>query len=175
MEGSGFDPARAAGPSGPVHGPPVDPAGGTSFAGLSLVARILRARELAAAAAGLPPLDSDQVLDLQRTAGNLLTSGALARWIDALPAAAPVELRVSCTAGPTARYEIAVGGAAAVAVELGAGDAATLPLPDEGAGTLAITGPDGATVRVGLPPAAPIALALGAARFVAFADPGART
>ena len=47
----------------------------------------MRGRELAAAAAGLPPLDSDQVLDLQRTAGNRLTTGALARWTDGLGAA----------------------------------------------------------------------------------------
>ena len=52
----------------------------------SLVARIMRGRELAAAAAGLPPLDSDQVLDLQQTAGNRLTTGALARWTDGMPA-----------------------------------------------------------------------------------------
>ena len=47
----------------------------------------MRGRELAAAAAGLPPLDSDQVLDLQRTAGNQLTTGALSRWTDGLGAA----------------------------------------------------------------------------------------
>ena len=35
-------------------------------------------------AAGIPPLDSDQVLDLQRTAGNRLTTGALGRWNDLL-------------------------------------------------------------------------------------------
>lgn len=55
--------------------------------GLALVARIIGGRGLAADAAGIPPLASDQVLDLQQTAGNRLTSGALARWTDALPAA----------------------------------------------------------------------------------------
>ncbi len=74
-------------PQQPGHAPPVDPGGGPSYGGLSLVARILRGRELAAEAAGIPPLDSDQVLDLQRTAGNQLTTGALARWIDGLQAA----------------------------------------------------------------------------------------
>ena len=74
-------------PQAPGHEPPVDPGGGPSYGGLSLVARILRGRELAAEAAGIPPLDSDQVLDLQRTAGNQLTTGALARWIDGLQAA----------------------------------------------------------------------------------------
>ncbi len=57
----------------------------------------MRGRELAADAAGIPPLDSDQVLDLQRTAGNRLTAGALGRWTDALAdwpidAAVPQEL-----------------------------------------------------------------------------------
>jgi hypothetical protein len=72
---------------GPSFEPPVDPAGGPSVHGLSLVARIMRGRELAAEAAGIPPLDSEQVLDLQRTAGNSLTTGALARWTDVLEAA----------------------------------------------------------------------------------------
>jgi hypothetical protein len=84
MEGS-F--RREGTPQAPGHEPPVDPGGGPSYGGLSLVARILRGRELAAEAAGIPPLDSDQVLDLQRTAGNQLTTGALARWIDGLQAA----------------------------------------------------------------------------------------
>jgi hypothetical protein len=50
----------------------------------ALVEQIVRGRELAAEAAGLPPLDSEQVLDLQRSAGNRLTSGALARWTGVL-------------------------------------------------------------------------------------------
>jgi hypothetical protein len=54
--------------------------------GLALVARIMGGRGLAADAAGIPPLASDQVLDLQQTAGNRLTSGALSRWTNALPA-----------------------------------------------------------------------------------------
>jgi hypothetical protein len=83
MEGS-F--RRETAPQPPGFEPPVEP-GGPSFGGLSLVARILRGRELAAEAAGIPPLDSDQVLDLQRTAGNQLTTGALARWVDGLQAA----------------------------------------------------------------------------------------
>ena len=68
-------------PSEPVFEPPVDPGeGGPSPSGLFQAARILRARALATEAAGLPPLDSDQVLDLQRTAGNRLTARALSRW-----------------------------------------------------------------------------------------------
>src|SRR5829696_6891440 len=87
MEG-GFIGERGPARPGPDFEPPVDRgAGGPSFGGLSLVARILRGRELAAEAAGIPPLDSDQVLDLQRTAGNQLTTGALARWVDGLEAA----------------------------------------------------------------------------------------
>jgi hypothetical protein len=77
-----FEPQRRPAPG---FEPPVEPGEGRSLRGLALVARIMRGRELAADAAGIPPLDSDQVLDLQRTAGNRLTSGALARWIDALP------------------------------------------------------------------------------------------
>jgi hypothetical protein len=69
----------------PEFEPPVEPGGGTSLRGLAAVAKIFRANELATDAAGIPPLDSDQVLDLQRTAGNRLTAGALARWIEALP------------------------------------------------------------------------------------------
>ena len=69
----------------PEFEPPVEPGDGTSLRGLAAVAKIVRGRELAADAAGIPPLDSDQVLDLQRTAGNRLTAGALARWIEALP------------------------------------------------------------------------------------------
>jgi hypothetical protein len=45
-------------------------------------ARILDARAPATDAEGIPPLDSDQVLDLQRSAGNRLTAAALARWTD---------------------------------------------------------------------------------------------
>jgi len=71
--------------SAPQFEPPVEPGDGTSLRGLAAVARIARGRELATDAAGVPPLDSDQVLDLQRTAGNRLTAGALARWIDAVP------------------------------------------------------------------------------------------
>ena len=86
MEAGGHEPGvRAPGRSGPAYVPPADP-GGPSVHGLSLVARIMRGRELATAAAGLPPLDSDQVLDLQQTAGNRLTTGALARWTDGMPA-----------------------------------------------------------------------------------------
>ena len=88
MDGGGFIGERGPARPGPGFEPPVDPgAGGPSVHGLSLVARIMRGRELAAEAAGIPPLDSDQVLDLQRTAGNSLTAGALARWTDVLAAA----------------------------------------------------------------------------------------
>jgi len=88
VEGGGFIGERGPARPGPGFEPPADPgAGGPSIHGLSLVARIMRGRELAAEAAGIPPLDSDQVLDLQRTAGNSLTSGALARWTDVLEAA----------------------------------------------------------------------------------------
>jgi hypothetical protein len=80
----GFEARRETGPPEPVFQPPVDPGDGPSLRGLALVARIMRARELADAA-GIPPLDSDQVLDLQRSAGNRMTAAALARWIDALP------------------------------------------------------------------------------------------
>ena len=87
MEGGQFSGERTPARPGPSFEPPADPgAGGPSVHGLSLVARIMRGRELAATAAGLPPLDSDQVLDLQRTAGNQLTTGALARWTDGPPA-----------------------------------------------------------------------------------------
>jgi hypothetical protein len=78
----GFEPTQR---PPPEFEPPVEPGDGTSPRGLAAVARIARGRELAADSAGVPPLDSDQVLDLQRTAGNRLTAGALARWIDALP------------------------------------------------------------------------------------------
>ena len=92
MEGGGHEPGtRVPGHAGPSFEPPADPAGGPSVHGLSLVARIMRGRELAATAAGLPPLDSDQVLDLQRTAGNQLTTGALARWTDGMGAAIQAE------------------------------------------------------------------------------------
>jgi hypothetical protein len=80
MEG-GFDPQRAR--PAPGFEPPVEPGRDPGLRGLALVARIMRGRELAADAAGIPPLDSDQVLDLQRTAGNSLTTGALARWTEA--------------------------------------------------------------------------------------------
>jgi hypothetical protein len=87
MEAGGHEPGtRLPGRPGPSFEPPADPSW-PSVHGLSLVARIMRGRELATAAAGLPPLDSDQVLDLQRTAGNRLTTGALARWTDGLDAA----------------------------------------------------------------------------------------
>jgi hypothetical protein len=82
----GFDERPQPARRGPQFEPPVDPGEGPSRRGLALVARIVGGRGLAADAAGIPPLDSDQVLDLQRTAGNRLTSGALARWTDALPA-----------------------------------------------------------------------------------------
>ncbi len=88
MEGSGFIGERGPARAGPSFEPPADPgAGGPSVHGLSLVARIMRGRELAAEAAGIPPLDSDQVMDLQRTAGNSLTTHALSRWTDVLEAA----------------------------------------------------------------------------------------
>ena len=88
MDSGEFIGKRGPARQGPGFEPPADPgAGGPSIHGLSLVARIMRGRELAAEAAGIPPLDSDQVLDLQRTAGNSLTAGALARWTDVLAAA----------------------------------------------------------------------------------------
>jgi hypothetical protein len=88
MEGGQFSGERSSARPGPGFEPPADPgAGGPSVHGLSLVARIMRGRELAAEAAGIPPLDSDQVLDLQRTAGNSLTTSALSRWTDVLEAA----------------------------------------------------------------------------------------
>jgi len=84
MEG-GFEAERGAARRGPGFEPPADPgAGHPSVHGLSLIAQIVRGRELAAEAAGVPPLDSYQVLDLQRSAGNQLTAGALARWTDLL-------------------------------------------------------------------------------------------
>ena len=87
VEGGGFIGERGPARPGPSLEPPIDPdGGGPSVHGLSLVARIMRGRELAAEAAGIPPLDSEQVLDLQRTAGNSLTTGALARWTDVLEA-----------------------------------------------------------------------------------------
>jgi len=87
MEG-GFEAERGTARPAPGFEPPVEPGSGPSLRGLSLVARIMRGRELAGDAAGIPPLDSDQVLDLQRTAGNQLTTGALARWNDLLEAGA---------------------------------------------------------------------------------------
>jgi hypothetical protein len=95
MEG-GFE--RGSERPAPQFEPPVEP-GGAWLRGLALVARIMRGRELAADAAGIPPLDSDQVLDLQRTAGNRLTTGALGRWTDLL-AQEPVE-------GPVAQQLLA--------------------------------------------------------------------
>lgn len=166
MEGSGFEAARGPARRGPSFDPPADPAGGPSIGGLSLLAQILRGRELAAAAAGIPPLDSDQVLDLQRTAGNLLTGGALARWVDPLAAyAAPGALRLDCTAGAPAQYEIELDGAPVATAAMAEGDAVTVQLP---AGVvLRITRPDGATASAELPPEAPVALTVGDARFVA--------
>ena len=76
----GFEPQRR---PAPEFEPPVEPGDGTSLRGLSAAARIMRGP--ATDAAGVPPLDTDQVLDLQRTAGNRLTAGALSRWIEALP------------------------------------------------------------------------------------------
>ena len=76
----GFEPQRR---PAPEFEPPVEPGDGTSLRGLSAAARIMRGPS--ADADGVPPLDTDQVLDLQRTAGNRLTAGALARWIEALP------------------------------------------------------------------------------------------
>jgi hypothetical protein len=91
VDSGGFIGERGPARQGPGFEPPADPgAGGPSVHGLSLVARIMRGRELAAEAAGIPPLDSDQVLDLQRTAGNRLTAGALTRWVDSLPAEASI-------------------------------------------------------------------------------------
>jgi hypothetical protein len=81
---AGFDPERASAPPAPEFEPPRDPGPGPSLHGLALIARILRAEELAADAAGIPPLDSDQVLDLQQSAGNRLTERALSRWTDPL-------------------------------------------------------------------------------------------
>jgi len=165
MEGSGFEATR--GPTGPEPSfePPADPAAGP-LGGLALLAQILRGRELAAAAAGLPPLDSDQVLDLQRSAGNQLTSGALARWVAPLAAyVAPGALRIDCTAGAPAQYEIALDGVALATATLAEGDAVTVQLP---AGVvLAITAPDGTAASAELPAEAPVALAVGDARFVA--------
>ncbi len=166
MEGSGFEAARGPARPGPSFEPPSDPAGGLSIGGLSLVAQILRGRELAAAAAGLPPLDSDQVLDLQRTAGNLLTSGALSRWVDPLAVhQAAGEVHVSCTAGEPADYEMALDGVPVATAALAEGDTVRVRLPP--GRMLRITGPDGTAAEAELPAEAPVALALGAARFVA--------
>jgi hypothetical protein len=93
MEG-GFEAERGGARPAPQFEPPVEPGGEPSLRGLALVARIMRGRELAADAAGIPPLDSDQVLDLQRTAGNRLTAGALGRWTDLL-ADEPVDRTVA--------------------------------------------------------------------------------
>ena len=68
-------------PSEPAFEPPVEPGvDGRRADGLFPAAQIRRARALAAEAAGMPPLDSDQVLDLQRSSGNRLTARALAPW-----------------------------------------------------------------------------------------------
>jgi hypothetical protein len=101
-----FEPKRR---PGPEFEPPADPGAAPSLRGLGLVARIMRGREIAADAAGIPPLDSDQVLDLQRTAGNRLTSGALSRWTDALPGEVDIaqELLASLHADPGLRDAIA--------------------------------------------------------------------
>jgi hypothetical protein len=82
----GFEARRDSARPAPSFEPPVDPGAGPSVRGLVFAARIARGPERAVDAAGVPPLDSDQVLDLQRTAGNRLTAGALSRWADALPA-----------------------------------------------------------------------------------------
>jgi hypothetical protein len=165
MEGSGFEATRGPARPGPSFEPPADP-GGPSIGGLSLVAQILRGRELAAAAAGLPPLDSDQVLDLQRTAGNLLTSGALSRWVDALAVYQPAgELHISCTAGEAAQYEVALDDVPVATAALAEGDTVSVRLPP--GVLLRITAPDGTAAEAELPGEAPVALAVGAARFVA--------
>jgi hypothetical protein len=162
----GHEAIRGPARPGPSFEPPVDPAAGPSIGGLSLIAQILRGRELAAAAAGLPPLDSEQVLDLQRTAGNLLTAGALSRWTDALGAyAQPGEVRIDCTAGTPAQYEIALDDVPLATALMAEGDAVTVPLPP--GIVLRITGPDGTTASAELPAEAPVVLALGGARFVA--------
>jgi len=160
----GFEGLRGPARPGPSFEPPADPAG-PGLGGLSLVAQILRGRELAAAAAGLPPLDSDQVLDLQRTAGNQLTSGALARWTEALVAYQPAgQLHLTCTAGAPAQYDLALDGVPVATAALAEGDAVTVALP---AGhELRIAGPEGAATAE-LPAEAPITLAVGTARFVA--------
>jgi len=165
MEGSGFEAFRGPARPGPSFEPPADP-GGPAIGGLSLIAQILRGRELAAAAAGLPPLDSEQVLDLQRTAGNLLTSGALARWVDALDVYALAgEVRIDCTAGAAAQYEIALDDVPVATALMAEGDAVTVMLPP--GIVLRITAPDGTAASGELPAEMPIALAVGAARFVA--------
>jgi hypothetical protein len=178
MEGGGFEATRGPARPGPAFEPPADPAGPTSLHGLSLIAQILRGRELAAEAAGLPPLDSEQVLDLQRSAGNQLTTGALARWIVALGRIDPVlEVQVSCTAGERAPYAVTLqgpAGGATVRAALGAGDAATVVLDlaeafgdAEGELALRIAGPGGETAAaVPLPLLGPLTLAVGDARFV---------
>ena len=106
------------------------------------------------------------MLDLQRTAGNQLTTGALARWIVALGRLDPVlEVRVSCTAGDRARYAITLqgpAGGASVQATLGAGDAATVSLvlaeafgdgDAEGGLVLRIAGPGRRDDRGGCPAA----------------------
>jgi hypothetical protein len=61
----------------PRFEPPADPGEPPAR---TLAARIVTAPD----ADGTPPLDADQVLDLQRSAGNRLTTGALARWTEPL-------------------------------------------------------------------------------------------
>ena len=78
------DPERATTRPAPEFAPPLEPGAGPSVHGLALIARIMQSEELAADAAGIPPLDSDQVLDLQKSAGNRLTEQALLRWTEPL-------------------------------------------------------------------------------------------
>ena len=167
MEGSDFETTRGPARPGPSFEPPADPAGGPSLRGLALIAQIMRGRELAADAAGLPPLDSDQVLDLQRSAGNRLTGGALERWT--VPVVAVLELHVSCTAGERRRYRIAIADTVLEAT-LGAGDttAMTVAPGAEQALALRIAAPDGTTAHAELPLPflVPVAIAVGDARFV---------
>jgi hypothetical protein len=165
MEG-GFEGLRGPARPGPGFEPPADPGGGPSIGGLSLVAQILRGRELAAEAAGMPPLDSDQVLDLQRTAGNQLTSGALTRWTDALIGYQPASaLHLTCTAGAPAQYVLALDDVPVATAAMAEGDAVRVQLP--GGLRLTITGPDGTAATAELPAEAPVTLAVGDARFVA--------
>jgi hypothetical protein len=106
------------------------------------------------------------VLDLQRSAGNRLTGGALARWVAPLAAyAAAGAVRIDCTAGNPAAYAIALDGVELGTATLAEGEAVMVPLPP--GVVLAITAPDGTTASAELPAEAPVALAVGPARFVA--------